>query len=264
MPQGDYIEEFRRRFGERPDEREKERKRRAREPHKVAVRSKELRGLKAKIFHRERFKEKIRLRKEERALKLKDAVAKKNDTGEDRLKNAIPAYLLDREDSVRAKALTNTIKQKRKEKGGKWDVPLPKVRPLPDDEVFRVIKTGKKAKQKEWKRMVTKVTFVGDGFTRRPPKYERFIRPMALRMRRANVTHPELNVTFSLEILGVKKNPSSPLYSQLGVITRGTIIEVNVSELGLVTTSGRVVWGKYAQVTNQPELDGTINAVMLV
>jgi len=31
---------------------------------------------------------------------------------------------------------------------------------------------------KAWKRMVTKVTFVGDGFTRKPPKYERFIRPM--------------------------------------------------------------------------------------
>ena len=26
--------------------------------------------------------------------------------------------------------------------------------------------------------MVTKVCFVGDGFTRKPPKYERFIRPM--------------------------------------------------------------------------------------
>ena len=29
--------------------------------------------------------------------------------------------------------------------------------------------------------MVTKHTFVGPGFTRKPPKYERFIRPMALR-----------------------------------------------------------------------------------
>jgi hypothetical protein len=28
----------------------------------------------------------------------------------------------------------------------------------------------------------------------------------------------------------------------------GTIIEVNVSELGLVTPAGKVVWGKYAQV----------------
>lgn len=30
--------------------------------------------------------------------------------------------------------------------------------------------------------------------------------------------------------------------------TAGTIIEVNVSELGLVTPAGKVVWGKYAQV----------------
>ena len=36
---------------------------------------------------------------------------------------------------------------------------------------------------------------------------------------------------------------------------KGTIIEVNVSELGLVTTSGKVAWGKMAQVTNNPELD---------
>ena len=33
-----------------------------------------------------------------------------------------------------------------------------------------------------------------------------------------------------------------------GVITKGTIIEVNISELGLVTAGGKVVWGKYAQV----------------
>ncbi|PNX68287.1 ribosome biogenesis protein NSA2, partial [Trifolium pratense] len=39
---------------------------------------------------------------------------------------AVPAYLLDRENTARAKILSNTIKQKRKEKAGKWDVPLPK------------------------------------------------------------------------------------------------------------------------------------------
>ena len=112
--------------------------------------------------------------------------------------------------------------------------------------------------------MVTKVTFVGDGFTRKPPKYERFIRPMGLRFKKAHVTHPELQATFCLDIIGVKKNPSSPLYTNLGVITKGAIIEVNVSELGLVTPSGKVVWGKYAQVTNKPEMDGCINAVLLV
>ena len=75
-----------------------------------------------------------------------------------------------------------------------------------------------------------------------------------------------LNVLFcfTTDILGVKKNPSSPLYTQLGVITKGSIIEVNVSDLGLVTQSGKVVWGKYAQVTNVPENDGCINAVLLV
>ena len=48
-------------------------------------------------------------------------------------------------------------------------------------EVFKVLKSGK-SRRKGWKRMVTKVTFVGDNFTRKPPKFERFIRPMGLRM----------------------------------------------------------------------------------
>jgi hypothetical protein len=42
--------------------------------------------------------------------------------------------------------------------------------------------------------MVTKVTFVGPSFTRKAPKYERFIRPTGLRFTKANVTHPELQV----------------------------------------------------------------------
>jgi len=112
--------------------------------------------------------------------------------------------------------------------------------------------------------MVTKVTFVGDGFTRKPPKYERFIRPTALRFKKAHVTHPELRSSFYLDILGVKKNPQSPTYTSLGVITKGTIIEVNVADLGLVTPTGKVVWGKYAQVTNNPENDGCVNAILLV
>lgn len=74
--------------------------------------------------------------------------------------------------------------------------------------------------------MVTKVTFVGPGFTRKPPKYERFIRPMGLRFTKAHVTHPELKCTFNLDIIGVKKNPNGPMYTSMGVITKGTIIEV--------------------------------------
>ena len=76
--------------------------------------------------------------------------------------------------------LSNTIKQKRKEKAGKWEVPLPKVRPMAEEEIFRVMKSGKRMK-KSWKRVITKATFVGEGFTRKPPKYERFIRPSGMR-----------------------------------------------------------------------------------
>ena len=170
---------------------------------------------------------------------------------------------MDRQNVSRAKVLSNTVKQKRKEKAGKWNVPVPKVRPISEAEMFKVQKTGKRQK-KAWKRVITKVTFVGDGFTRKPPKFERFIRPRALRYKKAHVCHPELQCTFYLDIIGVKKNPQSPLYTQLGVITKGTVLEVNVSELGLVTNSGKVVWGKYAQVTNNPENDGVINAVLLV
>merc|ERR1712083_352845 len=154
-----------------------------------------------------------------------------------------------------AKVLSNSIKQKRKEKAGKWNVPIPKVRPVAEDEVFKVLRSGK-SKKKQWKRMVNKVSFVGESFTRKPPKFERFIRPAALRFKKAHVTHPELKATFHLEIISVKKNPHSPLYTGLGVITKGSVIEVNVSELGLVTPTGKVIWGKFAQVTNSPELDG--------
>ncbi|WZZ68614.1 hypothetical protein YC2023_079984 [Brassica napus] len=49
-------------------------------------------------------------------------------TDEDVHEGAVPAYLLDRENTFRAKVLSNTIKQKRKEKAGKWEVPLPKRR----------------------------------------------------------------------------------------------------------------------------------------
>lgn len=197
-------------------------------------------------------------------------------------KTPLPQYLLDRSQATNAKALSSAIKDKRSEKAAKFAVPLPKVKGISEEEMFKVVNTGKKTHKKSWKRMITKPTFVGNDFTRRPVKYERFIRPMGLRYKKANVTQyvfsiicvlwggvpyqanidfsPELGVTVQLPILGVKKNPQNPLYTQLGVLTKGTIVEVNVSELGLVTTSGKVVWGKWAQITNVPENDGCVNA----
>ncbi|KAI9137683.1 ribosomal protein S8e/ribosomal biogenesis NSA2 [Paraphysoderma sedebokerense] len=261
MPQNEYIEESIKRHGRRLDYEERKRKKEARLAHKTSAVAQKLHGFKAKMYNKKRHAEKIQMKKAIKAHEEKNA---KTTTPNAAPEGAIPAYLLDRTSQSNAKVLSNMVKQKRKEKAGKWNVPLPKVRGIAEDEMFKVIKTGKR-KTKQWKRMVTKVTFVGDGFTRKPPKYERFVRPMALRFKKANVTHPELKATFQLPIIGVKKNPQSPLYTQLGVITKGTVVEVNVSELGLVTQSGgKVVWGKYAQVTNNPENDGCINCVLLV
>ncbi|GJY77117.1 chaperone-like protein of POR1, chloroplastic [Tanacetum coccineum] len=45
---------------------------------------------------------------------------------------------------VLKKVLSNIIKQKRKEKACKWNLPLPKVRPVAEDEMRRVVRTGKR------------------------------------------------------------------------------------------------------------------------
>ena len=160
------------------------RKRAARESHKASAYAQKVFGIKAKILHAKRHAEKVQLKKTLKAhdeRNVKQADASMTD-------GALPTYLLDREGQQDAKALSSAIKQKRKEKAAKYAVPLPKVRGIAEDEMFKVIKTGK-SKSKAWKRMVTKATFVGEGFTRKPVKMERFIRPMALRYKKANVTH---------------------------------------------------------------------------
>ncbi|KAK2758776.1 Ribosome biogenesis protein [Arachnomyces sp. PD_36] len=262
MPQNEYIERFQKQHGKRLDHEERTRKRAAREGHKQSQNAQNFRGLRAKLYQKKRHNEKIQMKKriraqEERNTKSSDGPAEPSQT-------PLPNYLLDRSEAKNAKALSSAIKDKRAEKAAKFAVPLPKVKGISEEEMFKVVKTGKKTAKKSWKRMITMPTFVGNDFTRRPVKYERFIRPMGLRYKKANVTHPELGVTVQLPIIGVKKNPQNPMYTQLGVLTKGTIIEVNVSELGIVTTGGKVVWGKWAQITNNCANDGCINAVLLV
>lgn len=242
------------------DHDEKLRKKEARSVHRNSKVARQTHGLKAKLMHKQKHAEKVQMKKTMKSHSERN-VKKPEEQPDDSA--ALPTYLMDRNEQRDAKSISSAIKQKRKDKAARFSVPLPKVKGIAEEEVFKVIKTGSK-KQKAWKRMITKPTFVGENFTRKPPKLERFIRPSGLRMKKANVTHPELKTTFQLPIIGVKKNPQSPLYSQLGVLTKGTVLEVNVSELGMVTTGGKVVWGKYAQITNNPENDGCVNAVLLV
>lgn len=231
MPQNNHMELYAKRYGKRFDHDERMRKKSARKVKDDAEKARKLTGIKGKLYAKERYKEKVKMRKTIKAHEEKDATAKDEKKKED---GAVPAYLLDRNEVNRTKVLSNMIKQKRKEKAGKWKVPIDKVKPMTEDEMFKIMRTGKR-KAKAWKRVVNKVSFVGENFTRKPPKYERFIRPSGLRFKKAHVTHPELKTTFNLSILGVKKNPQSAMYTSLGVITKGTIMEVNVSELGLVT-----------------------------
>merc|ERR1712230_208428 len=158
MAQGNYIEEHYKRHGRRLDYEERKRKRQAREAHKASSQAQSLHGIKAKLLHKRRYAEKAAMKKtikahEERDVKTKDA--------ESMPEGALPTYLLDRENQNNAKALSSAVKQKRKEKAGKFMVPLPKVRGIAEDEMFKVVKTGK-TKRKGWKRMVTKATFVGE------------------------------------------------------------------------------------------------------
>ena len=109
--------------------------------HKRSETAQKLHGLKAKLYNKKRHNEKIQMKK---TLKMHQERNNKQKTDAPVAEGAVPTYLLDRENQSRAKVLSNMIKQKRKEKAGKWSVPLPKVRGIEEAEVFKVLKTGKK------------------------------------------------------------------------------------------------------------------------
>ena len=101
--------------------------------HRVSAFAQSAKGLRAKLFNQKRYKEKAALKK---TLAVHDEKDVEHGDGAPP-KGAVPAYLLDREGATRAKVLSNTVKQKRKEKAGKWAVPLPRVKPVTDDEMFK-------------------------------------------------------------------------------------------------------------------------------
>lgn len=84
----------------------KRRKKESRLHKKIAKKSKKLRGIKAKIFHKERYKEKVNIKKAIKAHQEKDATtkAKKNKDV------PVPAFLMDRETTNSHKVLSNMVK----------------------------------------------------------------------------------------------------------------------------------------------------------
>ena len=139
------------------DHEERTRKRLARTPHAASHSAQNLRGLRAKLHQKARHSEKIQMRK---AIRMQE---EKNVKGSSKppepSSQPLPQYLLDRDRGADAKALSSAIKNKRNEKAAKFSVPLPKVRGISEEEMFKVVKTGKKTAKKGWKRMITKPTF---------------------------------------------------------------------------------------------------------
>jgi ribosome biogenesis protein NSA2 len=117
------MERHRKLYGVRMDKMERERKKEARTAHKISEFAQKASGLRAKLFNQKRFKEKAEMRK---TLNINKEGSGK-DAAHESMDGAMPAYLLDRDHAVRSKILSNTVKQKRKEKAGKWSVPIPKV-----------------------------------------------------------------------------------------------------------------------------------------
>merc|ERR1719466_176707 len=95
-------------------------------------------------MNRERRLEKIQMKK---TLRIHDQKNTKQKDDDKTPEGTIPTYLVEREGHNRAKVLSNMIKQKRKEKAGKWSVPIPKVRAQSEADVFKVIQTGKRKKK---------------------------------------------------------------------------------------------------------------------
>ena len=140
MPQNEYIQESIKKHGRQLNYFERKRKKEARAVHESSAKAQKLHGLKAKLYNKARHVQKIEMKK---TIKMHSEKSNKHSMA-DNNKTAVPTYLLDRENQSRAKVLSNMIKQKRKEKAGKWDVPLPKVKGMDEAEVFKVLKSGKR------------------------------------------------------------------------------------------------------------------------
>ena len=103
MPQNNHMERELKKRGRAYDHAERMRKKQVRVSKKIGKKATKLRGIKAKIFQKDRYRTKADIKKRIRAHEEKQTRAKEKSDGNSKAeeKIAIPAYLLDREDTNR-------------------------------------------------------------------------------------------------------------------------------------------------------------------
>ena len=205
---------------------EKKRKKEAREPHKRSAVAKKLIGLKAKLYAKKRHAEKVTMKKtiQQHSERTNKSQGLRRRSAGRRLSSRTSSTASRRAD----RRFSNTIKQKR----GMAAQGAAPVRPMAPDEMFRVMRSGKRQKNNET--MMPDATFVGPGFTRKPPKHDLFDeaeRISSFTSRRTSTHHQGLHRPRP-DHLRREEEPQRADVLSLGVLTKGTVIEVNVSEPG--------------------------------
>ncbi len=76
--------------------------------HRNSAVAQSTRGIKAKLLNQRRYKEKVQMKK---TISMNEEKEVESGNADAVPKGAVPAYLLDREGTTRAKVLSNTIKQ---------------------------------------------------------------------------------------------------------------------------------------------------------
>ena len=139
MPQNEYIERFVQQHGRRLDHAERTRKREARTAHHASEQAQKLRGHRAKLYQQARHKQKIQMKKQIRAHEEKNVKSGPGQDADPAKGEPLPQYLLDRQNPGSAKTLSSAVKEKRKEAAAKFSVPLPKVRSISEEEMFKAV-----------------------------------------------------------------------------------------------------------------------------
>ncbi|KAK8280112.1 hypothetical protein V6Z11_D09G154500 [Gossypium hirsutum] len=115
MPQGDYIELHRKRHGYRHDFFEKKRKKEARQVHERSAKAQKALGIKGKMIAKKNYAEKALMKK---TLAMHEESSTRRKVDDEVQDGAIPAYLMDRENTTRAKQHDKAKKERESWKMG--------------------------------------------------------------------------------------------------------------------------------------------------